>query len=354
MEHPVWIISYLWILFMLLTVQCYPRDSTHSNSDACDRCKPGYYASTGCSRRHKTVCEPCPDGHFTTSWNLLDSCYPCSQCGVGLFQLKTCTKTTDVVCEKCIHGDAVRNKHFLVNCLDMDTDVADMQADYILTTESSNSQKLNNNSDERNNTKYEEKNYFTRVDNKTNGKSNSELETVLYGSDLGLTESSGYVFEEKEVELDFSEFLEKNITVNPSEAVEDQLIPVYAIPPATDRHTHRLADGKENTTYTVDIAEGSGLVVEDSSSGGLPRLEDKETQTDKLLDTDYSGEGILLPNDKEDSDSSNATHYTYWKTHQNKHRLMRSGKDTEKIQLPYGQMKILEQVKKRKRTLTCI
>ena len=181
------------------------------------------------------------------------------------------------------------------------------------TTEPIHEESTNNNHNHRNGTT-DEKDDFPEVYNITSDKSNNEMETILYGSDLGLTESSGYVFEEKEVVLDFSEFLENNITVNPSEAAEDELIPVYAIPRPTDRRTRIQTNGKGNTSHTVDIVEGSGLVVEDASSGSysnnVSRVEHKETQTDKWLETDYSGEGIIIPDDKDINDSSNSTKYT--------------------------------------------
>ncbi|KPP57208.1 tumor necrosis factor receptor superfamily member 6B-like [Scleropages formosus] len=70
----------------------------------CDRCPPGSYMLAHCSARTRTVCAPCPPGHFTQRWNYLSRCLYCSvACGENQVVKEECSPLRNTVCE-CRRG----------------------------------------------------------------------------------------------------------------------------------------------------------------------------------------------------------------------------------------------------------
>ncbi|KAM9488208.1 tumor necrosis factor receptor superfamily member 6B-like [Clarias gariepinus] len=69
----------------------------------CGLCPPGTYMSTPCTHTLNTVCQPCPQGHFTQFWNFLPTCLHCSICDRNRVVKDECSATHNRVCE-CKEG----------------------------------------------------------------------------------------------------------------------------------------------------------------------------------------------------------------------------------------------------------
>ncbi|KAM9443847.1 tumor necrosis factor receptor superfamily member 9b isoform 1-T1 [Clarias gariepinus] len=81
---------------------------SNANWVCCERCKPGNHLVSACGSEVKTLCVPCVNGTFTTSYRA-EACSRCTQC-IGPQRVKhPCTASTDTVCE-CVQGFVCGNR----------------------------------------------------------------------------------------------------------------------------------------------------------------------------------------------------------------------------------------------------
>ncbi|XP_054841331.1 tumor necrosis factor receptor superfamily member 11B [Eublepharis macularius] len=70
----------------------------------CDQCPAGTYVQKPCTETSKTVCAPCPKGHYEDDWNFDDECFYCSAvCQELQFVRQECSSTQKRICE-CVEG----------------------------------------------------------------------------------------------------------------------------------------------------------------------------------------------------------------------------------------------------------
>ncbi|XP_056404741.1 tumor necrosis factor receptor superfamily member 6B isoform X2 [Hyla sarda] len=82
----------------------------------CQKCPPGTYVAKHCSSKHQTVCQVCPDEHYTQYWHYLDKCRFCNViCQEGEQVKDKCNSTHNRVCE-CQPGYH-HNGHYCVKDL---------------------------------------------------------------------------------------------------------------------------------------------------------------------------------------------------------------------------------------------
>ncbi|XP_075702746.1 tumor necrosis factor receptor superfamily member 6B [Rhinoderma darwinii] len=82
----------------------------------CQQCPPGTYVAIHCSTKSDTVCQVCPDEHYTHYWNYLDKCRFCNViCQEGEQVKHECNSTHNRVCE-CQPGYH-RRAHYCVKDL---------------------------------------------------------------------------------------------------------------------------------------------------------------------------------------------------------------------------------------------
>ncbi|XP_067655252.1 uncharacterized protein [Haliotis asinina] len=314
MEYKAWTTCCV-ILLQIVTADSFPGRS------GCRRCKPGYYAHASCTDTKETVCRRCPEGHFLPEWNVMDHCYPCSKCGHELFELKHCTRTSDVFCESCSSLQARGSPQYKMFCWGLDTDAAEMLSD---------EPERDGESGESENVLFGEGGELLELD-AGDGKSDVEdedssgqvgreedivfkeaLHEPLKASELDkkdddvevhdissvdLSEGSGYVLSEEGEEMDeITELLAQSATVEPNEAIEDELIPLGK---------KKVSPAPTEVELDVD-EEGSGLVVEDMTNASLaehvnvtevPVLTEDTSRL--LVEIGYSGDGedvVVLDN----------------------------------------------------------
>ncbi|XP_029539704.1 tumor necrosis factor receptor superfamily member 1B-like isoform X3 [Oncorhynchus nerka] len=63
----------------------------------CSKCAPGTRLKNECSTTSDTVCEPCPSGQYSGTFNYFTKCFRCPKCSEG-------TTDSDVKCAPCPNG----------------------------------------------------------------------------------------------------------------------------------------------------------------------------------------------------------------------------------------------------------
>ncbi|NXJ82841.1 TNF6B factor, partial [Trogon melanurus] len=83
----------------------YPwKDAVTSEKLTCQQCPPGTFVAQHCTRDSPTVCQPCPDLHYTQYWNYLEKCRYCNViCGEKQVEVQRCNSTHNRVCQ-CQEG----------------------------------------------------------------------------------------------------------------------------------------------------------------------------------------------------------------------------------------------------------
>ncbi|XP_062397899.1 tumor necrosis factor receptor superfamily member 6B-like [Sardina pilchardus] len=100
-------------LTVLSTVPCssqqsaptYPwEDAETREAVTCEKCPPGTYVGSHCSKHQRTVCRPCAESQYTEYWNYVEECllcdYPCSEVQE---EVHGCNGTHNRVC-RCKEG----------------------------------------------------------------------------------------------------------------------------------------------------------------------------------------------------------------------------------------------------------
>ncbi|XP_041953439.1 tumor necrosis factor receptor superfamily member 11B-like isoform X3 [Alosa sapidissima] len=100
-------------LTVLSTVPCssqhsaptYPwEDAETGEAVTCEKCPPGTYVGSHCSKHERTVCRPCTESQYTEYWNYVEECllcdYPCSEVQE---EVHGCNGTHNRVC-RCKEG----------------------------------------------------------------------------------------------------------------------------------------------------------------------------------------------------------------------------------------------------------
>ncbi|XP_062387029.1 tumor necrosis factor receptor superfamily member 11B-like [Sardina pilchardus] len=92
----------VWALFVSATSE--PHTFQHRDPSGtvltCKRCPAGSYMKAPCTGNRDTVCDPCPDNHFTQFHNYLPKCLYCSTfCTEHQVVKQECTRFNDRVCE---------------------------------------------------------------------------------------------------------------------------------------------------------------------------------------------------------------------------------------------------------------
>uniref|UniRef100_A0A8C7CHW9 Tumor necrosis factor receptor superfamily, member 1B n=1 Tax=Oncorhynchus kisutch TaxID=8019 RepID=A0A8C7CHW9_ONCKI len=66
----------------------------------CSKCAPGTRLKNECSTTSDTVCEPCPSGQYSGTFNYFTKCFRCPKCseGKGLQYAQDCSSTTKTQC----------------------------------------------------------------------------------------------------------------------------------------------------------------------------------------------------------------------------------------------------------------
>ncbi|XP_074744402.1 tumor necrosis factor receptor superfamily member 6B isoform X2 [Strix uralensis] len=83
----------------------YPwKDAVTHEKLTCQQCPPGTFVAQHCTRDRQTVCEPCPDLHYTQYWNYLEKCRYCNViCEEKQVEVQQCNSTHNRVCQ-CQEG----------------------------------------------------------------------------------------------------------------------------------------------------------------------------------------------------------------------------------------------------------
>ncbi|NWU96090.1 TNF6B factor, partial [Upupa epops] len=83
----------------------YPwKDAVTQEKLRCQQCPPGTFVAQHCTRDRETVCEPCPELHYTQYWNYLEKCRYCNViCGEKQVEVQQCNSTHNRVCQ-CQQG----------------------------------------------------------------------------------------------------------------------------------------------------------------------------------------------------------------------------------------------------------
>lgn len=80
------------------------KDAVTNEKLTCQQCPPGTFVAQHCTRDGQTVCEPCPDLHYTQYWNYLEKCRYCNViCGEKQVEVQQCNSTHNRVCQ-CQEG----------------------------------------------------------------------------------------------------------------------------------------------------------------------------------------------------------------------------------------------------------
>ena len=80
------------------------KDAVTNEKLTCQQCPPGTFVAQHCTRDRQTVCEPCPDLHYTQYWNYLEKCRYCNViCGEKQVEVQRCNSTHNRVCQ-CQEG----------------------------------------------------------------------------------------------------------------------------------------------------------------------------------------------------------------------------------------------------------
>ncbi|NXH15579.1 TNF6B factor, partial [Bucco capensis] len=98
------------LLLLLAELSCsaqptYPwKDAVSQEKLTCQQCPPGTFVSQHCTKDRQTVCEPCPELHYTQYWNYLERCRYCNViCGEQQLEVQRCNGTHNRACQ-CRQG----------------------------------------------------------------------------------------------------------------------------------------------------------------------------------------------------------------------------------------------------------
>ncbi|XP_067856665.1 tumor necrosis factor receptor superfamily member 6B-like [Heptranchias perlo] len=76
------------------------RDVITGQMVTCEQCPSGTFVKEHCTSVHPTICNPCPDLHYTQYWNYLQKCRYCNVfCGAQQYEKHQCNSTHNRVCE---------------------------------------------------------------------------------------------------------------------------------------------------------------------------------------------------------------------------------------------------------------
>ncbi|XP_038659131.1 tumor necrosis factor receptor superfamily member 6B-like [Scyliorhinus canicula] len=76
------------------------RDAITGQMVTCEKCPPGTFVKEHCTGVQPTICEHCPDLHYTQYWNYLQKCRYCNVfCGDHQYEKHQCNSTHNRVCE---------------------------------------------------------------------------------------------------------------------------------------------------------------------------------------------------------------------------------------------------------------
>ncbi|XP_068768768.1 tumor necrosis factor receptor superfamily member 6B isoform X2 [Struthio camelus] len=108
-RHPSkWMLAPLFLLLAELSSSFQPtyqwKDAMTNEKITCQQCPPGTFVAQHCTRERETVCEPCPDLHYTHYWNYLEKCRYCNViCEEKQVEVQQCNSTHNRVCQ-CREG----------------------------------------------------------------------------------------------------------------------------------------------------------------------------------------------------------------------------------------------------------
>ncbi|NWI67621.1 TNF6B factor, partial [Todus mexicanus] len=98
------------LLLLLAELGCgaqptYPwKDAVTREKLTCQQCPPGTFVAQHCTAASPTVCQPCPDLHYTQYWNYLEKCRYCNViCEEKQVEVQHCNSTHNRVCQ-CREG----------------------------------------------------------------------------------------------------------------------------------------------------------------------------------------------------------------------------------------------------------
>ncbi|NXI40250.1 TNF6B factor, partial [Galbula dea] len=105
---PKWMFAPLLLLLAALGCRAQPtypwKDAVTQERLSCQQCPPGTFVAQHCTRERQTVCEPCPDLHYTQYWNYLEKCRYCNViCEEKQVEVQQCNSTHNRVCQ-CREG----------------------------------------------------------------------------------------------------------------------------------------------------------------------------------------------------------------------------------------------------------
>ncbi|XP_009082379.1 PREDICTED: tumor necrosis factor receptor superfamily member 6B [Acanthisitta chloris] len=109
LRHPSkWMFPPLLLFLAELGCDAHPtyqwKDAVTSERLVCKQCPPGTFVKQHCTREEQTVCDPCPDLHYTQYWNYLEKCRYCNViCGEKQVEVQQCNSTHNRVCQ-CQEG----------------------------------------------------------------------------------------------------------------------------------------------------------------------------------------------------------------------------------------------------------
>nr|XP_047930579.1 tumor necrosis factor receptor superfamily member 6B [Anser cygnoides] len=103
-----WVLAPLLLLLAELGSGLQPtyqwRDAETNEKLTCQQCPPGTFVAQHCARDRQTVCEPCPELHYTQYWNYLEKCRYCNViCEEKQVEVQQCNATHNRVCQ-CQEG----------------------------------------------------------------------------------------------------------------------------------------------------------------------------------------------------------------------------------------------------------
>ncbi|NXX75471.1 TNF6B factor, partial [Urocolius indicus] len=80
------------------------KDAVTNKQVTCQQCPPGTFVAQHCSTDTDTLCQPCPELHYTQYWNYLEKCRYCNViCEEKQVEVQQCNATHNRVCQ-CQEG----------------------------------------------------------------------------------------------------------------------------------------------------------------------------------------------------------------------------------------------------------
>ncbi|MFT7816155.1 tumor necrosis factor receptor superfamily member 11B-like isoform X2 [Arapaima gigas] len=97
-------VSLAWALREDPLPKYHHRDPKTSEVFVCDQCPPGTAVRQHCGPDGPTLCEPCPEHHFSEQWHWGETCQYCTAvCKERQLVVRECNSTHDRLCE-CAKG----------------------------------------------------------------------------------------------------------------------------------------------------------------------------------------------------------------------------------------------------------